>query len=222
MWQDDDDAAFDVWLLGVDAAVLQCVDAVLDLDAGRAAIFAASVAPEAVPEEGSDDQQAAALGRQLDALLDRETARINEMLSLSAPHYLPYQLSRATASINTMIVVGRALLSEPMPAPWALASDFLHACLSDLMRLNAGLAQRNLEHKDAQTLLEQARVGLDTFCGVLRQCTHTGHGPKARHVTNRLITTAETIQVVLQWTRASIDYLFDDCNQPTTHRLPVN
>ena len=216
-----EDAAFDAWLMGVDSGVLQRVNAALDLDAGRAAIFATALSPETVPERGSDDEETVAFGRQLDTLLDGATARMEQLITLEAPNYLPYQLDHATNTARTMTVVGRALLSDSMQIPWALAADFLDAGLSSLLLLKTGLAERDLERKQALDLLEEVQADIGNFCGVLRQCTHTGHGPKAMLFTDRLVATAELVQVLLRWIEKSIEYLFDDCGLPTPRHLPV-
>lgn len=214
-----EDAQFDAWLRGIDAAVLPRLEMALDLDAGRAEIFATAVCPESVPEPDTvDPQEMAAFAHSLDGL-SRQTAQIEQWLAKSAPNYLPFQLDQAYSVTRTMIVVGRALLSESMPEAWGLASDFLQPCLSDLLRLKTGLAQRDLERDEALALHTDVLEKIDSFRGVLRQCTHPAHGVKARKVSERLITAAGTVCVLLSWVWGGIEYLFTDSGQ--TQHLPV-
>lgn len=201
-----DDAEFDVWLLAVDAGALSRIDDALDLDAGRASLFAATIVAERVPEHEGEDLQA----RALDELLYRKIAHIEQTLAGTSPSSLPRQLEQAASTSRTMLVVGRALLSEAMPSAWGLAADFLHPCLGNLAQLKEGLSEHQLDVHDALALHDRVLEGIDNFRGALEQCAHPGHGPKALRVSERLVTTAETVRILLSWTREGIQDLFDE------------
>ncbi len=184
------------------------VRAAVDADAGRAVVIDASIGTGTVPERGGRDEGADALGRSPGGPPPRQDGRIEQWLAMAAPHYLPYQLDQAAATTRTMIVVGRTLLGDAMPAPWGLASDFLHACVSDLLQLKAGLAQRDLEREAALALRQRASDGVDSFCGVLRQCTRPAQGSRVNQVSERLVGTAQTVRTLLGWTGQGIEHLF--------------
>lgn len=210
-----DDAVFDAWLLGGDAGVLGRVAEALDLDAGRASLFATTVGPETVPEHEGDDLQA----RELGELLYRKTAHLEQTQTWSGPNSLPCQLEQAAATSRAMLVVGRALLSDAMPSAWGLAADFLYTYLGDLMQLRDGLTEHELDRRDALALHDRVLDGIDNFRGALEQCAHRGHGLKALRVSERLVITAETVRIQLSWTREGIQDLFDESG--TAHAQTV-
>ncbi|BBJ37381.1 hypothetical protein SSPO_000990 [Streptomyces antimycoticus] len=130
----DEDAQLDALLAAADAAVLGRLADAVDIDAGRAAVFAPSVTAEEVPSSGAGDVSG------LEWMLPLGEDSLLQWLAISGPGYLPRRLDKSTSTIRTMTVVGRALLPHSMRAYWGLATDFLTASNDHLMRLKAGLA----------------------------------------------------------------------------------
>lgn len=203
------DTALDALLAAADAAVLDRVSAALDIDAGRAAIFAPSAPPEEVPENGGDGDES-----ELESILAFTSEDIVRWLAISGPGFLPQQLDKAASTVRTMTVVGRALLPCSMRRSWGLATDFLTEVQDRLSELKSGLARRELCLDQALDLQLQACQHLERFAGALRQAAQGPHGPKAGRVSERLIATAEMTQTLLGWTRGGIEALFRETDHP--------
>ncbi|MEU7246294.1 hypothetical protein [Streptomyces sparsogenes] len=204
-YRHDSDDQLDALLAAADAAVLDKLAAVVDLDAGRAAVFAPSVTAEEVPASGDEGAES-----QLEWLLPFSGDSLVQWLAISGPGYLPRQLDKATSTIRTMTVVGRALLPESMRIYWGLATDFLSDASSRLTRLKTGLAHHELTRDAALALQEAARTGIEQFLGTLRKAVQMPHGPRADRVIERLIGTGEMVLTLLGWARESVEQLFAD------------
>ncbi|CAL9329414.1 hypothetical protein SUDANB106_00040 [Streptomyces sp. enrichment culture] len=209
------DDAFDAWLAAADAALVEKMEAALDFDAGRAAIFSSAVAVETVPPDGGSIEQ----WGQLEAVLRDATDSIAHWLALRTPSALPHQLNKAITTTRTMTVVGRALLPESMRSAWGLASDFLSESHKDLVHLRNGVVHRAIGRQEALALHSRAQDGMSTFCAALECSLRTTPSPKARQVGARLLATAEMLSLLLKWTHDSIEYLFDDSGCPA--RMPA-
>ncbi|MEU5930934.1 hypothetical protein ABZ817_47180, partial [Streptomyces antimycoticus] len=184
---DDEDAQLDALLAAADAAVLGRLAEAVDIDAGRAAVFAPSVTAEEVPSSGEGDASG------LEWMLPFGKDSLLQWLAISGPGYLPRQLDKSTSTIRTMTVVGRALLPHSMRAYWGLASDFLTASNDHLMRLKAGLAHRELTREAALAAHHAAHTGLGQFLGTLRQAAQAPNDPQTGRVIERLISTGEMV-----------------------------
>ncbi|MYU17480.1 hypothetical protein GTZ78_44040, partial [Streptomyces sp. SID8361] len=139
----DEDAQLDALLAAADAAVLDTLAEAVDIDAGRAAVFAPSITAEEVPSSGEEDASG------LEWMLPFGKDSLLQWLAISGPGYLPRQLDKSTSTIRTITVVGRALLPHSMRTYWELATDFLTASNDHLMRLKAGLAHHELTREAA-------------------------------------------------------------------------
>ncbi|MGW7020228.1 hypothetical protein ACWGGS_12885 [Streptomyces decoyicus] len=204
---DDSDAQLDALLIAAGEGVRERLADAIDVDAGRAAIFKASVVVEDVPACGEQDTS------HLAWLLPSTGDSLIQWLAVSAPGYLPQQLDKAMSTIRTMTVVGRALLPESLRPCWGLATDFLTECRDNLVRLKTGLAHRELTREEALTLQYRVRTGIGQVRGTLRQANRSMQGPDAACVIERLISTSEMILILLGWTRQGIEQLFADTEQ---------
>ncbi|MEU6068607.1 MULTISPECIES: hypothetical protein [Streptomyces] len=207
----DDEAAFDDWLAASDTALHEKVATALDLDTGRAHIFAASLTAETASTVDAEEPEEWA---HLEAVLREAADSIAHWLALSAPHTLSQQLSKALSTTRTMVVVGRALLPDSLSAPWGLAADFLTESHLHLTQLRGGILHRTLDRQEALGLHTGARSGIATFQAALEHTLQTtAPGSKAHLVMNRLLSTGEMLLLLLRWTRESIDHLFDDMDR---------
>lgn len=202
-----DEAAFDAWLAATDVALQEKVGAALDVDAGRAQIFVASITAESVSTVEEEPEKWA----HLEAVLREAADSIAHWVALAAPHTLSQQLSKAISTTRTMTVVGRALLPDSMRAPWGLAADFLAESHLSLTQLRGGIVHRTVDRQEALALHARARSSITTFQAAL-QHTVKAFPPdsKAHLVMTRMLSTTEMLLVLLRWTRDSIEYLFDD------------
>ncbi|MFI8076270.1 hypothetical protein ACIF85_47365 [Streptomyces sp. NPDC086033] len=208
-----DEAAFDAWLAATDSALHQQVGAAMNLDAGRAQIFAASVTTETVPaiKEEPPGQWA-----HLEAVLREAADSIAHWVVLAGPHTLSQQLTKAISTTRTMTVVGRALLPDTMSAPWGLAADFLTESHLHLTQLRGGIAHRTIGRLEALALHARAHGGVTTFQAALEHTlATTPSGTKAHLVMTRLLATTEMLLLLLRWNRESIEHFFDDSDCPS-------
>ncbi|MXM68944.1 hypothetical protein GR925_37525 [Streptomyces sp. HUCO-GS316] len=205
-----DEAAFDAWLAATDTALHEKVGAAVNLDVGRARIFAASVTEEIVPITQEEPEQWA----HLEAVLREAADSIAHWVALAAPHTLSHQLTKAISTTRTMTVVGRALLPDSMDAPWGLAADFLAESHLHLTQLRGGIVHRTIDRPEALALHARACGGIATFQAALEYTLKTAPpGSKAHLVMTRLLATTEMLLLLLRWTRDSIEYLFDDSDR---------
>lgn len=184
-------------------------------DRGYTGTVVSAAVESSIHPSPTEDLQA----RELGELLYRKTAHLEQTQTWSAPISLPHQLEQAAVTSRTMLVVGPALLSEAMPSAWGLAADFLYTSLGDLRKLKEGLTEHELIRRDALALHDRVLDGIDNFRGALEQCTHHGHGLKALRVSERLVITAETVRILLSWTREGIQDLFDESGAAHAQRV---
>ncbi|MGW7759045.1 hypothetical protein ACWGK6_47555 [Streptomyces violaceusniger] len=203
----DEDAQLDALLAAADTAVLGRLAEAVDIDAGRAAVFAPSVTAEEVPSSGEGNVSG------LEWMLPFGKDSLLQWLAISGPGYLPRQLDKSTSTIRTMTVVGRALLPYSMRAYWGLATDFLTASNDHLMRLKAGLAHRELTREAALAAHHAAHTCLGQFLGTLHQAAQAPNDPQTSRVIERLISTGEMVLTLLEWARQSIEQLFSDTDR---------
>ncbi|MBG7696614.1 hypothetical protein HCJ76_00480 [Streptomyces sp. MC1] len=215
-----DEAAFDAWLAAANSALHDTVEAAIDLDAGRAQIFATSVTAETVPLMEEETEQ----WTHLEAVLREAADSIAHWVALAGPHTLSQQLTKAISTTRTMTVVGRALLPDNLSGPWGLAADFLTQSHMDLTQLRGGLAHRAIERHEALALHARAYANVTTFQAAL-QHTLAASPPrsKAHMVMTRLLATTEMLLLLLQWNRNSLEHFFDASGSTTnvpsaTHR----
>ncbi|WP_413812741.1 hypothetical protein [Streptomyces sp. OE57] len=204
----DEDAQLDALLAAADAAVLGRLAEAVDIDAGRAAVFAPSVTAEEVPPSSGQGNVSG-----LEWMLPFGKDSLLQWLAISGPGYLPRQLDKSTSTIRTMTVVGRALLPHSMRAYWGLATDFLTASHDHLMRLKAGLAHRELTREAALAAHHAAHTGLGQFLDTLHQAAQAPNDPQTSRVIERLISTGEMVLTLLEWARQSIEQLFSDTDR---------
>jgi hypothetical protein len=205
-----DEAAFDAWLAATDSALHRKVEAAVDLDAGRAQIFAASVTTETVPVTDEEPGQWA----HLEAVLREAADSIAHWVALVGPHTLSQQLTKAISTTRTMTVVGRALLPDSMSAPWGLAADFLTESHLHLTQLRGGIVHRTIGRHEALALHARAHGDVTTFQAALQHTlAATASGSKAHLVMSRLLATTEMLLLLLRWNRDSIEHLFDDIDR---------
>ncbi|GHD52149.1 hypothetical protein [Streptomyces galbus] len=215
-----DEAAFDAWLAAANSALHDTVEAAIDLDAGRAQIFATSVSAETVPLVEEDTEQ----WTHLEAVLREAADSIAHWVALTGPHTLYQQLTKALSTTRTMTVVGRALLPNDLSGPWGLAADFLTQSHLALTQLRGGLAHRTIERHEALALHAHAYGSVATFQAALQHTlATTPPRSKAHMVMSRLLATTEMLLLLLQWNRNSIEHFFNDsgstANVPSaTHR----
>lgn len=212
----DEDAAFDEWLAAADTETLERAHAAIDLDAGCAAIFTATVVPETVKEEDTDSEH----WEHLEVTLRAAAESIAPWLALRGLFALPHQLDKAITTTRTMTVVGRALLPDTMHIYWGLASDFLADCNADLTRLKQGLLRREITREDAMAVHQRAFADITKFRTAFQQSLNTTANPKAHRVGERLISTAEMLILLLGWIHDSIAYIFNETDCPATVSVP--
>ncbi|MDN3058957.1 hypothetical protein PH213_31345 [Streptomyces sp. SRF1] len=204
---DDEDAQLDALLAAADAAVLGRLAKAVDIDAGRAAVFAPSINAEEVPS--SDEADAS----ELEWLLPFGEDSLLQWLAISGPGYLPRQLDKSTSTIRTMTVVGRALLPHSVRTYWGLATDFLTTSSDHLMRLKTGLAHHELTREAALAVHHAAQMCLGQFLGTLHQAAQAPNDPQTSRVIERLVSTGEMVLTLLDWARQSIEELFADTDR---------
>ncbi|MGI5338566.1 hypothetical protein ACQEVS_14760 [Streptomyces sp. CA-181903] len=213
------EAAFDAWLAATDAALHDKVEAGLDLDAGRAQIFAASVTAESVPTMEEKPEQWA----HLEAVLREAADSIAHWVALAAPHTLSQQLNKAVSTTRTMMVVGRALLPDSMRAPWGLAADFLTESHLNLTQLREGVVCCTVDRQEALALHARARSRITHFQAALQHTLKASPpGSKAHLVMTRLLATTEMLLLLLRWAYDSIECFFFDGSDRSPHVPSAN
>ncbi|MFF9765478.1 hypothetical protein ACF1GT_02465 [Streptomyces sp. NPDC014636] len=209
-----DEAAFDTWLAAADTALHEKTAAALDLDTGRARIFAASLTAETASAVEAAEPEEAEQWAHLEAVLREAADSTSHWLALAAPHTLSQQLGKALSTTRTMAVVGRALLPDSLRTPWGLAADFLTESHLYLTQLKGGILHRALDRPEALGLHAGARSGIATFQAALEHTLRTvAPGTKEHMVMSRLLSTAEMLLLLLRWTHDSIERLYDDSEQ---------